>query len=162
MKNKIKRKVFIKYLIISFLLLDFNILPKNILKDKAKIKVCLCTSGKNENLYVKEFVEHYKKYGVDKIFIYDNNDLNGEVFDEVISYYIKSGYVKIINFRGQNKIQLKAMNDCYKNNFLKYNWFMFFDMDEFIFLKNIYDIKSFLNQSIFDECQIILLIPTYL
>jgi len=49
------------------------------------MKVCLCTSGKKENLYAKEFVEHYKKYGVDKIFIYDNNDLNSEYFEESIS-----------------------------------------------------------------------------
>ncbi len=157
MKSQFKKKVFIKYLIISFFLLDFIVLGSNLFEKKPMIKVCLCTSGKQENLYVKEFVEHYKKYGVDKIFIYDNNDLNGEFFEDVISNYILNGYVKIINFRGQQKIQLKAMNDCYKNNFLKYDWFLFYDMDEFIFLKDILDIKNFLNQTIFDECKVILL-----
>lgn len=32
------------------------------------IKVCLCTVGKLENNYIKEFIMHYRKYGVDKIF----------------------------------------------------------------------------------------------
>ena len=156
MKNKYKKKVFKKYLIISFLLLD-NIISNNHFNKKISMKVCLCTSGKKENLYAKEFVEHYKKYGVDKIFIYDNNDLNGEYFEESISNYIMNDYVQIINFRGQNKIQLKAMNDCYKKNFLQYDWLLFYDIDEFIFLKDFYNIKSFLNQTKFNDCKIILL-----
>ena len=51
------------------------------------IKVCLCTIGKEENLYVREYVEHYKKYNIDKIFIYDNNEINGEKFEEVLNDY---------------------------------------------------------------------------
>ena len=42
------------------------------------MKICVCTLAKNENRYIKEFVEHYKKYGVDKIYLYDNNDIDGE------------------------------------------------------------------------------------
>ena len=90
MKNRNKKKVFIIYLIICFFLLNF-ILGNNLLRKNKIIKVCLCTSGKKENLYVKEFVEHYKKYGVNKIYIYDNNDLNDEHFDDVISDYIING-----------------------------------------------------------------------
>ena len=60
-------------------------------------KVCICTLGKNENLYSREFVEHYKKYGVDKIFIYDNNDIDGEKFENFLSDYINKGFVEIIN-----------------------------------------------------------------
>lgn len=133
------------------------ILKHFLLIKKINTKVCLCTFGKKENLYAKEFVEHYKTYGVDKIFIYDNNDLNDEYFDEVISEYIKNGYVKIINYRGKNKIQLKAIKNCYKNNFRKYDWFLFYDMDEFIYLKYIYNVKLFLNRKEFDDCKIILL-----
>jgi len=43
--------------------------------------VCLCTLAKLENKYIREFVNHYKNYGVDKIYLYDNNDINGEKFD---------------------------------------------------------------------------------
>ena len=101
-----------------------------------KIKVCLCNIGKRENLYVREYISHYLKYGVDKIFIYDNNDINGEKFENVINDYIESGFVKIMNIRGKLNIQIKALQDRYRNNYNKFNWLLFFDMDEFIYLKN--------------------------
>ena len=52
-------------------------------------KICTCTPVKNENRYIKEYVDYYKKYGVDKIFIYDNNEVDGERLENVISEYIK-------------------------------------------------------------------------
>ena len=79
------------------------------------IKVCLCTLGKNENKYIKEFVEYYKKYGVDKIILNDNNDINGERFEKVIGDYINQGFVEIKNWRGIEKAQFNIMNDCYQN-----------------------------------------------
>jgi hypothetical protein len=36
-------------------------------------KILLCSVGKNENLYTKEFVEYYLSLGFDKIIIFDNN-----------------------------------------------------------------------------------------
>ena len=104
---------------------------------------------------MREYVEHYIKYGVDKIFIYDNNDLNGESFETVISDYIKKKYVKIINYRGKQTMQINMMRDCYKNNNKKYDWFIMYDMDEFIFLRNYNNIKYFLNNKKFKKCTII-------
>ena len=47
--------------------------------DKANdLKVALCTMGKFENLYVKEYVDYYVKLGIDHLFIYDDNDPNTE------------------------------------------------------------------------------------
>ena len=40
------------------------------LRHLENIKVCMCTIGKEENLYAREFVNFYKEKGVDKIFIY--------------------------------------------------------------------------------------------
>ena len=147
------RKIFFKYIVILFFI--FLIIKITLFLKIIKSKVCLCTIGKNENLYVKEFVEHYKSYGIDKIFIYDNNDIEGEIFDNVIPEYIKNHFVEIINYRGKNKAQLVAMNDCYKNNYKNYNWLLFYDMDEFIFLKNFKNIKLFLNKKRLNNCQII-------
>lgn len=117
------------------------------------IKICLCTLGKNENKYIIEFVEHYKKYGVDKIFIYDNNDKSGEKFEDKLINYIKKGFVEIKNWRGIEKAQFNIMNDCYKANFNKFDWLIFYDIDEFIHLKHFENLKVFLSQSKFRNCQ---------
>ena len=52
------------------------------------------------------------------IIIYDNNDIDGERFEEVIPDEINSGFVKIVNFRSyrgkKDDTQLDAYYDCYK------------------------------------------------
>jgi hypothetical protein len=45
-------------------------------------------------------VEHYKKIGYDKIFIYDNNNIGDEKFEDVLSKQISNKFVEIINYRG--------------------------------------------------------------
>ena len=118
-----------------------------------RIKVCLCTIGKKENLYAREYVEHYKKKGVDKIFIYDNNN-DEEKFETVLYDYINSGFVEIINFREINiSPQIKAYNDCKNNNYKNFDYLIFYDMDEFIFLRNYENIKDFLSQKYFNKCE---------
>ena len=116
------------------------------------MKVCICTIGK-KNLYVREYVDYYKKIGIDKIFIYDNNVKNDEKFDLVLKDYIENGIVEIVDIRGQEAPQFEAMEDCRKKNFKKYDWLLFYDMDEFIFLRNFSNIKDFLKQKHFNKCQ---------
>ena len=54
-------------LIIIIIFLSINILK--ISRKKQEIKVALCTMGKNENLYAKEFIEYYIKLGVNHILL---------------------------------------------------------------------------------------------
>ena len=122
-----------------------------------KLKVCLCTVGKLENNYIKEFVEHYRKYKVDKIFLYDNNDVNDENFNFVLSYYIRIKYVEILNYRGVLRKQYKIYQHCYKRNYKKYDWLIFIDIDEYINLKNNMNIKTFLYKRKFNNCKSIYL-----
>ena len=117
------------------------------------IKICLCTPGKQENKYIREFVQFYEKMGVDKIFLYDNNNIDGEKFEEVINDYINNGFVEISDWRGKDRELINMMNDCYQNNFEKYDWLMFYDVDEFIHLKNYQNIKEFLTEKKFNNCQ---------
>ena len=130
---------------------------KNKNKITLKIKVCLCTLGKNENRYIREFVQHYEKYDVDKIFLYDNNDIDAERFEDIIKDYIENGFVEILNWRGKTKGIYKIMNNCYKSNYINYNWLIFYEMDEFIHLDKYKSIKNFLIEKKFKDCQIIYL-----
>ena len=92
---------------------------------------------------------------MDKIFIYDNNDINGEHFENILSNYISNKFVEIINFRGINYSQMEILNNCYKRNYLIYVWFIMFDMDEYINLKFFKNIKNYLNNERFKNCQVI-------
>ena len=148
----------IKFKIIILLIFDYiYIFVVIIISIELKNKICICTLGKEENKYTREFVQYYEKIGVDKIYLYDNNKKNGERFDEVIGDYINSGFVKIINWRGKKLPQLKAMNDCYRKQYKNYSWMMFYDIDEYINLLDYSNIKYFLNEDKFSKCQLIYL-----
>ena len=115
-------------------------------------QICLCSVAKEENKYIREFVEHYQNYDVDKIYLYDNNDINGEKFEDVINDYIKSGFVELVNFKGVTQPQLKSYNDCYRRYNKFYDWLIYFDIDEFIYLKDFKSFKLFLNDKRFKYC----------
>ena len=121
----------------------------------SNLKVCLCTLGKNENKYIKEFVEYYYNYGVDKIYLYDNNDINGERFDEVIIEYINNEFVEVIDWRGfkGKSTYYGIMNSCYQTYNNIYDWMIFYELDEFLYLKNHKNIKSYLISNRFNKCE---------
>ena len=100
-----------------------TILDKNNNIDYLKrlIKIGICTTGKKENRYIREFIQYYKNYGIDKIFLYDNNDINDETFDDIIKDYIDRGYVKILNWRGRKKTGYSLRSNCYTENKKKFN-----------------------------------------
>ena len=144
--NRIKAYLKIQ-LIIFFLLIVILPLRYNIL---------LCTVAKEENKYIKEFVNHYKKLKIKKIIIYDNNDIEGENFNDILKDELKNNFVKIINYRGVERPQIKAFNDCYKRYNQKYDWIAFYDIDEFLHIINFTNINEFLSLPRFKKCQSIL------
>ena len=99
---------------------------------------------KKKFLYAREYVNLYKKLGYSHIYIYDNNDINEEKFEDVIQDEIDWGFVTIINIRGKIKGQCYAYNDCYEKYNKLYDWLSFFDFDEFLSLKE-KNIQKFLT-----------------
>ena len=115
--------------------------------------VALCVIIKNENLYLKEWVEHYKKIGISKIILYDNNDENGEKIEEIIQEDIVSEYVEVINYKGRGKcVQCEAFDNCYKTNQKKFEWLLFLDLDEFLHIQSGVPLEKFLSNRRFDGC----------
>ena len=161
--------VFILYLY-KYILLNHKILKKRNVKKEIiyqnKIKVCLCAIGKGEKIYAKEYINYYEKLGYNHVFLYDNNDINGEIFEDVIQDELKKGFVTIINYRGKRgksyingflmDSQIEAYYDCYEKNNKTYNWLSFFDFDEFLELKPInINIQQFLSHKRYKNCQVI-------
>jgi hypothetical protein len=150
LKYRIKYfKIIILSLLFFFLYISYNY---------DIVNVCLCVIGKKENLYVNEYINHYKKLGYRHIFLYDNNDINDEKFEDVLKGYIKKGLVSIINYRGYrgllNHPQFEAYYDCYEKYNNKCQWISFFDFDEFLELipKNM-KINTFLNNKRYEKCE---------
>ena len=147
----IKKNLFIKIFIIFiyfFILLFYSF------KSNKQIKVALCTIGKRENLYIKEFVEYYINLGVDHLFIYDDNDPNTEKMSNIINQSYTQ-YVTIYeNIKNEIKLQTDAYNTCYKNNNKNYDWLLMIDMDEYLVIKN-NNLKNYLTKSIFNKCDFI-------
>ncbi len=135
------------------------------------MKVAVCAIAKKENLYIREWVEWYKNLGVSKIFLYDHNDVDGERFEDVINDYIESGFVEIIDVRGQetsyvnvnrhneamrSSIQHKCYLDCYTNKVSEFDWVFFCDVDEFLKFKSDYTLETFLGLETFKDTDTIM------
>ena len=121
------------------------------------LSVAICVIAKEENLYIKEFINHYKKLGVKKIFLYDNNELNGENFNDILNDEIRNKFIEIIDYRGKISPQRISYNDCFMKNKNKYDWIAFYDVDEFLYIENNYNINKFLSQKKFNNCSSILI-----
>lgn len=127
-----------------------------------KDKIAICAIAKNENLYIRDWIEYHKKLGIDKIFLYDNNDINGEHFESVIKNYIDSKYVTVFNKRGiekglvYNKNNINLQCQCYIDTYngLKtysdFQWIFFIDVDEYINIKK-GNLKEYLNSEKFNN-----------
>ena len=108
-----------------------------------RTKVAVCAIGRLENRYAVEWVEHYNRLGVDKIFIYDNNrPEDGEAFIDVLQPYIDHGLVDVKPWDG---LQKQAYEECYNRHNQDYDWIGFFDFDEFVEIQDGRDVKDFLT-----------------
>ena len=113
------------------------------------MQVVICALAKNEHLYINEWVNHYAKLGFDKIYLYDNDDVNCKKY--IGDYIDNKDIVEIINIRGQKKEHLQ--HDIYTNfyNTHSFDWCLFCDIDEF--LMGINNIKDFLAQDLFKKVE---------
>lgn len=97
------------------------------------MQIVVCAMAKNEHKYINEWVKHYINLGFDKLYIYDNDDLDKPYIADFIdkSYLSK---VVIKNIRGQHR--LKLQHDIYTGFYIKYknefDWCLFCDIDEFL------------------------------
>ena len=119
--------------------------------------VGICSIGRKENLYAKEFVDYYLKLGIKKIIIYDDNEINGEKFEDVLKEYIINGKVEIIDIHGFESAQFPSYNDCYKRYGHQFDFLLFLDFDEFIKIEKNIDINTYLYNKKFEKCETIVL-----
>ena len=113
------------------------------------MKVALVVQVNNENRYLDEFINYYKKLGIDHIYMIDHNDFDDENLHDIIDKY--GEYITYDDKRGVHVKDLlsftyKHIYDLY--NYL-YDWMCFFDVDEFLTLKYDNTIQDYLSRNIF-------------
>ena len=134
-KNCLIFRIKLELILISLVIYNFLfvIVHRNY-NERKDIKIALCTMGKRENLYVKEFIEYYFKLGINHIFIYDDN----EPYTEKINKVIDKNYLQNVTIYETKKFKINNQSDaftqCYNNNFNKFDWFLMVDMDEFLYI----------------------------
>lgn len=107
----------------------------------------ICCIAKCENRYIKEWVDYHLALGFSHIYIYDNNNVDGERFDGVLKGY--EDIVSIIDCRGEGAYQSVAYTKFYKEYGDKCDWIAYIDIDEFITFSsesNIHSINEFLSR----------------
>lgn len=119
------------------------------------LKTLLCGIGRQENQYIREWVEYNKAIGFTNIVLYDNNYDGEDHFEDVIGDYIDSGYVILKNYRNLKTCQLNAYNSCYKEYGDKYDWIAFFDCDEFLTLTKKKSVEEYLSSIVFKNFDMI-------
>lgn len=108
------------------------------------MKVYVCAMAKNEHKYINEWVSHYFSLGIDKIYIYDNDDLDSPNIKDYIDTKFHDKVV-IKNIRGQQKpkLQQSIYTGFYHKYGNEFDWCLFCDIDEF--LDGVKDIKEWLS-----------------
>lgn len=98
-------------------------------KKSPKVYLSVVCIAKNEEPYIKEWIEYHKLVGVERFYFYDNGSTDNT--REVLEPYIKDGTVVY------NYIEGKCLqNPAYADAIVKYKnetrWLAIIDLDEFI------------------------------
>lgn len=92
--------------------------------------VAVCAIVRNENRYLREWIEWHKGLGVEKFFIYDNGHGNDENPRDVIG---DDPQVVIFDWRNRDgNTQCEAYDECYREHGSEFAWMGFIDIDEFV------------------------------
>lgn len=106
------------------------------------MQLVVCALAKNEHLYIKDWCNHYLKLGFDKIYIYDNDDLDSE---SVKNYLPNSDKIVVYDVRGRTgkNMQHEIYTEFYNTHNRQFDWCLFVDIDEF--LVGIDNVKAWLG-----------------
>ena len=111
----------------------------------------ICAIVKNEQRFIREWVEHYLSIGFDKLYVYE--DYGSESHEEQVKDYIEQGKVELVNLDKANifphyskgtRVQVvlyKTFLQRCKEEKLA-DWCGFFDIDEFMMFEDGWNLKK--------------------
>ena len=115
-------------------------------KDVRHQPIVICAAARDEELYLREWIEYHLQLGFDKIYLYDNNDRSAPPLDTLLADFISAGKVDVIDKRGKRGQQMPSYRAFCREHFYDNLWCAFIDIDEFITLEPPYTcIREFLQ-----------------
>lgn len=113
-----------------------------------KLKTCICCIIKDEQLYLKEWIEHHLGLGFDAIYLYEDygslshTDIVSEYKDKVFLHSIDE-IKDYLYYEGYKQFDL--FNYFIKRYKDKYDWVLFNDIDEYVTFKRSYNLHKLLK-----------------
>jgi hypothetical protein len=102
----------------------------------------LCLIAKDENDYLKEWLDYHILLGVEHFWIYDND--SAIPLAQSIQSYIHKGWVTVNSIHGKG-MQLYAYDHCIQTYGHLSKWIGFIDTDEFVIPKTAENLPDFLK-----------------
>lgn len=111
----------------------------------ADSKYALVVCARWETRYIREWLLYHRSIGFDHVYLYCNDDDPGELSEEVRPF--SSGASPYVTFRHwPNQGQQRAMYLHFlQNDRHSAEWIMFLDIDEFLCLRGLNNIDTFMN-----------------
>lgn len=109
-------------------------------------KFHLVAVAKNEGVFLKEWVLYHRLIcGFDEIVVYNNDSEDNS--EEVLSGLSSEGLCEWVDWprAGHNPPQITAYHHAFQRFRGREGWLLFLDIDEFLFLKEAEDIRSFVR-----------------
>lgn len=117
--------------------------------------LALVTSARNEGINILEWIAYHLSVGVDSIFIYTNDNIDGSL--ELLTILANAGVVSLID----NQVDLAHQDDIQKKSFVHsvncipeiadHEWVAFIDLDEFIKFDRFTSARAFFSDPIVSE-----------
>lgn len=120
--------------------------------------IALVCVAKDEDLYLREWIDYHLRLGFDAIHIYQNNWRydkpleNGKVYFHEWDYHTETTVDKPI---WEFNLQSKCYTHFGRSHYKEYKWAAFFDVDEFLVLKETNNVKDFISKYDDYNCLII-------
>lgn len=122
-----------------------------------KKKIALVCVAKEEDYYLQEWIDYHLMIGFDDIHIFQNDwRFKNPIPNKRVHFH--EWDVKTIENNQpiwERDLQAKCYTEFARNNYDKYEWTAFFDVDEFLVLKQHSDVKDFIDDYFDYNCVVI-------
>ena len=100
-------------------------------QDREERKLAIALIEKNEERYLKEWLEYHLLMGADHFYVYDHGSTDGSM--EILQPYIAQGIIELFQVEGEYlPTQIRVYNDALKRSGYSSRYLAFIDTDEFL------------------------------